>query len=117
MRLDPFHFCQRRTAACRYSNPPHEELLNAAREQMKISELRLAKLMSAEPPSATLHGDKVRQRVAQVLYSAFIIPLCAVCHASWGVRHSVFAFFALFLHHPSPMFFLGCLQCLMPPYV
>ena len=40
---------------CRYNNEPHAELAVAAAEQMKITELRLQKLITDQmPPAPTL---------------------------------------------------------------
>ncbi len=44
--------------AChRCSNPPHVELLAAATEQMKITELRLQKLVATQEQQATQQAD------------------------------------------------------------
>lgn len=51
-------------SVCRLRNSPHEELLAAATEQMKITELRLRKLVAtqergeAQKPSATATAER-----------------------------------------------------------
>ncbi len=42
---------------CRYRNEPHAELAIAAAEQMKITELRLRKLLADRSPSASASRD------------------------------------------------------------
>ena len=42
---------------CRYGNEPHAELAIAAAEQMKITELRLRKLLADRSPSASASQD------------------------------------------------------------
>jgi hypothetical protein len=50
--------------ARRFDNPPSTELMNAAKEQMKITELRLQKLVEKVPEQATA---QVERRAGQVL--------------------------------------------------
>lgn len=50
----------------RRGNAPHVELLNAANEQMKITELRLRKLLTAKAQGSTAAGPSAAAHAAAV---------------------------------------------------
>jgi 5-hydroxyisourate hydrolase/2-oxo-4-hydroxy-4-carboxy-5-ureidoimidazoline decarboxylase len=51
----------------RIQNPPYEELSSAAREQMKITELRLTKLLSSQTPVPSTSTERAHVRTGQLV--------------------------------------------------
>jgi hypothetical protein len=60
-------------------NPPHQELVNAAREQMKITEIRLHKLLeqqqAAPAGSSASAAERAVRRAGQL--AAHLVPAAA----------------------------------------
>lgn len=77
-------FCYISWVHCRRcNNTPHVELLNAATEQMKITELRLHKLVVSQQQQAASQSDAsvAAERRAGLVFN-HLMGACSLCHGS-----------------------------------